>query len=230
MELVRPKKGTVILKEGDDADALYVLVKGKCGVYQAKQSQLGPSASASAHGMKVAVLQDLDIFGESVIESDGKRNATVVIESEMVRILKLNREMLNKFVEAGKLDRDDGGESTLVRARSMKLERMKSNNAMGANRANFSLFNVQPPPPPGHPPPPPGHPLSKKGDGFCTHKDSYPSGRAAGLLDLSTGPRCHHNSENNSEILDAHDDDHDASEENDNHYACLHSLSSPNLR
>jgi CRP-like cAMP-binding protein len=133
MEYESPPTGAIIVKEGDIADALYVLVKGQCGVYVRQQKQIGQPASCETDdvdvGTKVGTLNKLDIFGENALLSGSddvaiqdekrdaaksavvskqhrRRNATVVVESESIQLLKLTRDTFDVLVESGKL----GGE------------------------------------------------------------------------------------------------------------------------
>ena len=170
--------GTKIVQEGDDADSLFVIIKGDCGVY------LG--------GVKVHVLSKFDIFGENaltktteeiIVQDDDegsdinptrrRRNATVIAESDPTQLLKLTRDAFEALVESGKLG--GNGANVLGRVQTVSMTRMKSNSALRTLRRehhdeggslaivhvvdrsqDFSLFTnerpLPPKPPPGQPP------------------------------------------------------------------------------
>ena len=84
---------------GDDADIFYIIVSGACQV--------------TIDGKPIAVLGELDFFGESALFTDGqgrsRRGATVTTindESEDVQVLALSRMKFNKLIASGDLNED----------------------------------------------------------------------------------------------------------------------------
>lgn len=168
MEYESPPTGAIVVKEGDIADALYVLVKGQCGVYVRQQKQIGQPASSETDdadvGTKVGTLNKLDIFGENALlsgnedaaihqdekEGDAKnaviseqqrrRNATVVVESESIQLLKLTRDTFDALLESGKLG-GEGDQQKDVReiCRRVSMTRVDINRKM----AGVSVAGVE---------------------------------------------------------------------------------------
>jgi CRP-like cAMP-binding protein len=87
-------------RQGDDADIFYIIVSGACQV--------------TIDGKPIAVLGELDFFGESALFTDGqsrsKRGATVttiIDEGEnAVQVLALSRMKFNKLIASGDLNED----------------------------------------------------------------------------------------------------------------------------
>ena len=86
-------------RQGDDADLFYIIVSGACQV--------------TIDGKPIALLGELDFFGESALFTDGqsrsKRGATVTTindEGETVQVLALSRLKFNKLIASGDLNED----------------------------------------------------------------------------------------------------------------------------
>jgi CRP-like cAMP-binding protein len=95
MQRVEAKAGDVIIKQGDEGDYFYVIVKGKCMV--TRETPLNKA------GIKLAELGMGDTFGEEALIADAKRNANITMLSDgaLMRLAKddfrklLNEPMLN---------------------------------------------------------------------------------------------------------------------------------------
>ena len=62
--------GDIIIKQGDEGDYFYVIVKGKCLVTR--------ETPLNKEGIKLAELGMGDTFGEEALISDAKRNASII--------------------------------------------------------------------------------------------------------------------------------------------------------
>lgn len=95
MQRVDAKAGDVIIKQGDDGDYFYVIVKGKC--------QVTRETPLNRTGIKLAELGMGDTFGEEALIANTKRNAsiTMLTDGALMRLSKedfrtlLNEPMLN---------------------------------------------------------------------------------------------------------------------------------------
>ena len=105
MELSSVPVGTVICKEGDDADRLYLIVSGSCVV-----------TKESFGGERIAVINELSVFGEASLAlytgKSPKRSATVTADSAgsnsnfaegSVVLLSITTEKFSSLVESGAL-------------------------------------------------------------------------------------------------------------------------------
>lgn len=91
MQRLDAKVGDVIIKQGDEGDYFYVIVKGKCLV--TRETPLNKS------GIKLAELGMGDTFGEEALISDAKRNAniTMLTDGALMRLAKDDfRKLLNE--------------------------------------------------------------------------------------------------------------------------------------
>jgi CRP-like cAMP-binding protein len=91
MQRVDFKPGEVVIKQGDEGDYFYVIVKGRCAVTR--------ETPLNREGIKLAELGIGDTFGEEALISDAKRNASVTMltEGALMRLAKQDfRTLLNE--------------------------------------------------------------------------------------------------------------------------------------
>src|SRR5580658_690693 len=91
MQRVPYLAGDVIIKQGDEGDYFYVIVKGQCLVTR--------ETPLNRDGIKLAELGVGDTFGEEALIAEAKRNATITMVSDGV-LMRLNkqdfRELMNE--------------------------------------------------------------------------------------------------------------------------------------
>jgi CRP-like cAMP-binding protein len=91
MQRVDYRPGEVVIKQGDEGDYFYVVVKGRCSVTR--------ETPLNREGIKLAELGLGDTFGEEALISDAKRNASVSMTTEgtLMRLAKQDfRTLLNE--------------------------------------------------------------------------------------------------------------------------------------
>ena len=91
MQRVDYRAGEVIIKQGDEGDYFYVVVKGRCAVTR--------ETPLNRDGIRLAELGIGDTFGEEALISDAKRNASVAMTTEgtLMRLAKQDfRTLLNE--------------------------------------------------------------------------------------------------------------------------------------
>jgi rhodanese-related sulfurtransferase len=91
MQRVDYKPGDMVIKQGDEGDYFYVIVKGKCLVTR--------ETPLNKEGIKLAELGMGDTFGEEALISDARRNASVsmLTPGTLMRLNKDDfRELLNE--------------------------------------------------------------------------------------------------------------------------------------
>jgi CRP-like cAMP-binding protein len=91
MKRLEAKAGDVVIKQGDEGDYFYVIVKGKCVV--TRETPLNKA------GIKLAELGMGDTFGEEALISDAKRNANITMATDgaLMRLAKDDfRTLLNE--------------------------------------------------------------------------------------------------------------------------------------
>ncbi len=91
MQRIDYRAGEVIIKQGDEGDFFYVVVKGRCAVTR--------ETPLNRDGIKLAELGLGDTFGEEALISDAKRNASVTMTTEgtLMRLAKQDfRTLLNE--------------------------------------------------------------------------------------------------------------------------------------
>ncbi len=110
LQRVTYKPGEVIIKQGDEGDYFYVIVRGRCTVTR--------ETPLNKEGIKLAELGVGDTFGEEALISEAKRNATVTMlqEGALMRLGKqdfttlLNEPMLQwvDFADGAEIVREGG--------------------------------------------------------------------------------------------------------------------------
>jgi len=91
MQHVACRSGEVVIKQGDDGDYFYVITKGAAVVTR--------ETPMNRDGLKLAELGVGESFGEEALISDGKRNATITMQTDgaLVRLGKDDfKELLNE--------------------------------------------------------------------------------------------------------------------------------------
>lgn len=91
MQRVDYRAGQNVIKQGDDGDYFYVIVKGKC--------QVTRDTPLNKDGVKLAELGIGESFGEEALISDAKRNAnvTMITDGALMRLNKQDfRSLLNE--------------------------------------------------------------------------------------------------------------------------------------
>lgn len=85
------RAGEVVIKQGDEGDYFYAVVKGRCFVTR--------ETPLNKDGIKLAELSVGDTFGEEALIAEAKRNATVTMATDGV-LMRLNkqdfRELMNE--------------------------------------------------------------------------------------------------------------------------------------
>jgi CRP-like cAMP-binding protein len=91
MQRVNHQGGEIVIKQGDEGDYFYVIVKGKCEVIR--------ETPLNKDGIRLAELGVGDTFGEEALIADAKRNATVrmLTDGALMRLNKSDfRTLLNE--------------------------------------------------------------------------------------------------------------------------------------
>jgi CRP-like cAMP-binding protein len=138
MQRVDYKAGQLVIKQGDEGDYFYVIVKGRCAVTR--------ETPLNREGIKLAELSIGDTFGEEALISEAKRNANVsmLTDGTLMRLGKqdfrtlLNEPMLHWLdLEEAKRVVAQGGEWLDVRLPS-EFEHYRLPNA-----TNLPLYFVR---------------------------------------------------------------------------------------
>ena len=91
MQRVPYLAGDVVIKQGDEGDYFYVIVKGQCVVTR--------ETPLNRDGIKLAELSVGDTFGEEALIAEAKRNATITMQTDgvLMRLAKDDfRELMNE--------------------------------------------------------------------------------------------------------------------------------------
>ena len=95
MQRVDYRAGEVVIKQGDEGDYFYVIVKGKCVVTR--------ETPLNKEGIRLAELGMADTFGEEALISDAKRNANVTMLTEGT-LMRLGKEDFRTLLNEPMLD------------------------------------------------------------------------------------------------------------------------------
>jgi CRP-like cAMP-binding protein len=105
MQRMDYKAGENVIKQGDEGDYFYVIVKGKCVVVR--------ETPLNKEGIRLAELGMGDTFGEEALISDARRNANVTMLTDGT-LMRLGKEDFRKLLNEPLLERVD-----LERAKAM---------------------------------------------------------------------------------------------------------------
>ena len=83
------QKGTVIFKEGDEGDCMFLLRNGSVGLY---------NGYGTSESLKSAELEAVSVFGEDGLTSSDGRSVTAVAESDSTRVEVIYKEDLDDIV------------------------------------------------------------------------------------------------------------------------------------
>ena len=98
MQRVDYKAGESVIKQGDEGDYFYVIVKGKCVVIR--------ETPLNKEGIRLAELGMGDTFGEEALISDARRNANVSMLTDGT-LMRLGKEDFRKLLNEPLLERVD---------------------------------------------------------------------------------------------------------------------------
>ena len=95
MRQVNHKIGDIIIKQGDEGDFFYVIVRGRCSVTR--------ETPLNKEGIRLAELGVGDTFGEEALISESNRNATVTMMTDG-SVMQLGKEDFNTLLNEPMLD------------------------------------------------------------------------------------------------------------------------------
>ena len=131
LQEVPVKAGTEVIKQGDDGDFYYIISQGKCKV--TRQSATGSSVT-------LATLKDGDAFGEEALLSEGKRNASIIAETDchLMRLSKTDFEELLKAPMLHEVDLEAAKD--MVRGGAMLLDvRLEPEHKAGSIKGSINI-------------------------------------------------------------------------------------------
>jgi len=108
LQRLDPRAGEVIIKQGDEGDYFYVIVKGTCVV--TRETPLNKS------GIKLAELGMGDTFGEEALISDARRNASVAMSRDGT-LMRLSKEDFRTLLNEPMLEWVDMQQAEAIVAR-----------------------------------------------------------------------------------------------------------------
>jgi len=108
MQRVNYAAGDVIIRQGDEGDYFYAVVKGKCVVTR--------ETPLNREGIKLAELTMGDTFGEEALISDAKRNANVTALTDAT-LMRLGKDDFRKLLNEPMLEWIDKSAADFIVAR-----------------------------------------------------------------------------------------------------------------
>jgi len=105
MQRVEYRSGDIVIKQGDEGDYFYVIVKGKCAV--TRETPLNRA------GIRLAELSMGDTFGEEALISDAKRNANVTMLTDGT-LMRLGKEDFRTLLNEPMLQWVDGDKAKAI--------------------------------------------------------------------------------------------------------------------
>jgi len=111
MQRVDYKAGESVIKQGDEGDYFYVIVKGKCLVVR--------ETPLNKEGIRLAELSMGDTFGEEALISDARRNANVSMLTDGT-LMRLGKEDFRNLLNEPLLERVDLAQAQSIVARGAK--------------------------------------------------------------------------------------------------------------
>jgi len=102
MQQVNCKAGEVIIKQGDDGDYFFAIIRGQCSVVR--------ETPLNKEGIRLAELGPGDTFGEEALISESKRNATITMVSDG-SVMRLSKDDFRNLLNEPMLDRVDYAEA-----------------------------------------------------------------------------------------------------------------------
>lgn len=131
------KAEQVVVKQGDVGDYYYIISRGRCKVTR---------QSASGSNVTLAELSDGDAFGEEALLSEGKRNATISMETDglLMRLSKDDFEELLKAPLLNEVDLDKAKEMVREGAALLDVRLESEHQASGLKGSvNIPLFMLR---------------------------------------------------------------------------------------
>ncbi|MEM7250544.1 MAG: cyclic nucleotide-binding domain-containing protein [Pseudomonadota bacterium] len=131
------KSGQVVVQQGDTGDYYYIISRGKCKVTR---------ESASGSNVTLAELSGGDAFGEEALLSEGKRNATIAMETDglLMRLSKDDFEELLKEPMLNQVDLDKTKEMVRDGAVLLDVRLESEHQASGLKGSvNIPLFMLR---------------------------------------------------------------------------------------
>jgi len=123
VELIEVKSGTVIFREGEEADGLYLIDKGEVEIVGTMHAEDDKPQEDS--GDAIAVLGEGDAFGEMALVMNERRTATVKCKNDAV-LFRLKKEAFNKAIMASPLLSMEVGKLLARRLNSSNLRRVEA--------------------------------------------------------------------------------------------------------
>jgi CRP-like cAMP-binding protein/rhodanese-related sulfurtransferase len=102
MQQINLKAGDIVIKQGDEGDFFYAIIRGQCSIVR--------ETPLNKEGIKLAELSVGDTFGEEALISESKRNATVTMMTDG-SVMRLAKDDFQKLLNEPMLDWVDYAEA-----------------------------------------------------------------------------------------------------------------------